>query len=123
MSVVIQMDAEDFGRLLKGSADRAVMKISPGRFAAGRDGEVRIMPPDWDWTTIYWLGHDYAAVILARAFLAAYGYRYEVLWDTSAPMDRPQRGWCILTDYDQHRTSVLAPPRRDMNRPGEVRQR
>lgn len=98
MSVVIQMDAEDFGRLVKESSVRAVMRIGPGRFEAGEDGEVNA---DWDWTAIYWLGHDYAAVILARAFLAAFGYQYEVLWDTSRPMDRPQRGWCILTDYDQ----------------------
>jgi len=100
MSVVIHMEPEDFEHLLKESADRAVMKIGPGRFEAGQDGEVNA---DWDWSVIYWLGHDYAAVILARAFLAAYGYKYEVLWDTSRPMDRPVRGWCILTDYDQHR--------------------
>ena len=98
MSVVISMEADDFERLLKSSADRAAMTIGPGRFEAGADGEVNA---DWDWSVIYWLGHDYAAVILARAFLAAYGYRYEVLWDTSRPMDRPQRGWCIITDYEE----------------------
>jgi hypothetical protein len=96
MSVVIHMDAEDFGRLVKKSASRAVMKIGPGRFEAGKDGEVNA---DWDWSVICWLGHDYAAVILARAFLAARGCQYEVLWDTAAPMDQPPRGWCILTDY------------------------
>ena len=98
MSVVIQMDADDFERLLKVSCDRAVMTIGPGRFEAGQGGEVNA---DWDWTTICWLGHDYAAVILARAFLAANGCKYEVLWDRSAPMDQPQRGWCILTDYKE----------------------
>ena len=98
MSVVIHMEPYDFQRLLKSSLNRAAMKISPGRFEAGADGEVNA---DWDWTTIYWLGHDYAAVILARAFLAAFGCKYEVLWDTSAPMDQPQRGWCILTDYQE----------------------
>lgn len=109
MSVVIQMDAGDFGELLKASGDRAAMKITPGRLEAGTGGEVNA---DWDWTTIYWLGDNYAAVILARAFLAAYGYRYEVLWDTSHPMDQPPRGWCILTDYDLHRAPVPAPPGR-----------
>ena len=103
MSVVIQMDAADFEHLLRESADRAAMTIGPGRFEAGTDGEVNA---DWDWSVIYWLGRDYAPVILARAFLAAYGYKYEVLWDTAAPMDQPQRGWCILTDYDQHRAPV-----------------
>ncbi len=103
MSVVISMDAEDFRRLLKESRPRAAMKIGPGRFKTARDGEVLVGQPDWDWTAIYWLGHDYAAAILARAFLSAYGCKYEVLWDTSAPMDQPQRGWCILTDYEQQR--------------------
>ena len=100
MSVVIQMDAEDFGRLVRNSCERSAMKIGARRFRTAQDGEVLVISPDWDWTAIYWLGHDYAAVILARAFLAAYGCKYEVLWDTSAPMDQPQRGWCILTDYE-----------------------
>ena len=60
MSVVMQMDAEDFGRLVKESRDRAIMKIPAGRFEAGKGGEVNA---EWDWTAIYWLGHDYAAVI------------------------------------------------------------
>ena len=97
MSVVIHMDSADFGRLLKASAPRTAMRISPGRFEAGPGGEVNA---DWPWTAICWLGHDYAAVIIARAFLAALGYQHEVLWDTSAPMDQPPRGWCILTDCD-----------------------
>ena len=98
MSVVISVDAEDFKRLVKLGAVKPVMTISPGRFEGSADGEANT---DWDWSAIYWLGRDYTAVILARAFLAAYGYRYEVLWDTSRPMDRPQRGWCIITDYEE----------------------
>lgn len=100
MSVVVHMEPDDFERLLKEKCTNPVMRIDPGRFEAGENGEVNA---DWDWSVICWLGRDYAAVILARAFLAAYGYRYEVLWDTAARMDQPPRGWCILTDYDDRR--------------------
>lgn len=108
MSIVIHMEPDDFEHLLKTSYGRAAMTIYPGRFDSP-GGEVNA---DWDWSVIYWLGHDYAAVIFARAFLAAYGYRYEVLWDTSAQMDQPPRGWCILTDYDLRQVPVPARPDR-----------
>lgn len=109
MSVVIQMDAEDFRRLVKTYADRTVTRVTQGRFDAGDGGAVNA---SWDWHLVYWLGHDYAAVVLARAFLAAYGYQYEVLWDAGEDEDEPPPGWCILTDYDQRRALAPSPPRR-----------
>ena len=94
MSVVIQMDAADFRRLVKTYADRTVTQVTAGRFDTGHGGAVNAA---WDWRMAYWLGRDYAAVILARAFLAAYGYMHEVLWDAGEDEDEPPPGWCVST--------------------------
>ena len=99
MSVVIHMDAHDFERLLKASAGRAAMTIDPGRFEVDRGGELN---PEWGWSTIYWLGHDYAAVILARAYLEGGGYLCIVAWDSAGPVLDGPRGWCILSNYNEH---------------------
>ena len=98
MSVVISMDGEDFELLCENSGECAPLAAQPGRFEGMRASE----PPSFsDWPRIYWLGRSYMAVILARAFLAAYGYRYEVLWDNAGPEDGLSFGWCILSDYDE----------------------
>lgn len=99
MSVVISMDADDFQRLLKISSTRPAMTIEPGRFQTANGGP---MDANWDWSAIYWLGHDYTGMILARAFLASRGYLYKEGWDTAGE-ESGGRGWCIFTDYNQHR--------------------
>ena len=50
----------------------------------------------------YWLGENYAAVIFARAFLAARGFDYEVLFDTASDeAGGPMFGYVIVTDYEE----------------------
>jgi hypothetical protein len=66
-SVVIQVDAADFWRLCENSAPGDV-RAQPGRFEAA---EGAAMGPVREWRRAYWLGTGYAAVIFARAFLAA----------------------------------------------------
>ena len=47
------------------------------------------------------VGGNYAAVIFARAFLAARGFEYEVVFDTASDEpDGPMFGYVILTDYE-----------------------
>jgi hypothetical protein len=98
-SVVIQVTAADFMRLCENSAPGDVT-AQPGRFEvvdadAGDPGSPQA------WHRAYWLGRNYAAVIFARAFLAARGYGYAELFDTASDEpDGPMFGYVILTDYE-----------------------
>ena len=99
-SVVIQVNAQDFERLCENSGKWAGLNEPLGRFEGLDSGE----PPSFrEWRSIYWLGDNYTTVIFARAFLAARGFDYEILWDTAGPVDGPMFGWCILTDYEEPR--------------------
>ena len=96
-SVVIQVTAADFMRLCENSAPGDVT-AQPGRFeVVDADAD----DPPRTWHRAYWLGQNYAAVIFARAFLAARGYGYAVLFDTASDEeDGPMFGYVILTDYE-----------------------
>ena len=94
-SVVIQVTAADFGRLCENSGAWGLGDGS-GRFEALDCG----VPSSRQWQRVYWLGAGYTAVFFARAFLAARGYEYEVLFDTASDEpDGPMFGYVILTDY------------------------
>jgi hypothetical protein len=94
-AVVIQVTAADFERLCENSADGSVV-LQIGRFEVVEAGA------RWqERKRAYWLGRDYAAVIFARAFLAARGFDYEVLYDTATHNDGgPMFGYVIVTDYE-----------------------
>ena len=97
-AVVVQVTAADFGRLCENSMRWAGggWDTSSGRFEGDNE-------PHADWRRIYWLGTCYASVIFARAFLAARGFGYEVLFDTATDMGGPMFGYVILTDYEEER--------------------
>lgn len=95
-SVVIQVTADDFGRLWVNFGDWGLGDGS-GRFEDLDGGQ----PSSRQWQRIYWLGASFTAVIFARAFLAARGYEYEVAFDTASDEPGgPMFGYVILTDYD-----------------------
>ena len=111
-AVVIQVTAADFERLCQNSG-RWADRDDIGRFEpldAGHPLPVR------EWRRIYWLGGSYTAVIFARAFLAARGFDYEVLYDTASDEGSSRMyGYVILTDYEEparRRVSVLPAPHR-----------
>ena len=91
---VVQVTAGDFGRLCENSAPGDVT-AHPGRYEVVEAAEPR------SWLRAYWIGENYAAVIFARAFLAARGYEYEVLFDTASDEGGPMFGYVILTDYQE----------------------
>ena len=96
-TVVVQVTAEDFARLCENSAPGDVGGI-------GRYEVVEAASPRWrrEWKRAYWIGQNYAAVIFARAFLAARGFDYEVLFDTASDeAGGPMFGYVIVTDYEE----------------------
>jgi hypothetical protein len=98
-TVVVQVAAADFERLWENSSDGSVTDQA-GRFEVVEASEAR-----WSgWKRAYWLGDNYAAVIFARAFLAARGFDYEVLYDTASDREGgPMFGYVIVTDYEEER--------------------
>ena len=94
--IQIAMDDTDFGYLLHNSAKWADSagewepQLRNGRFTASEPGVLT-----GHWKMAYWIGSDYTAVILARAFLAAWGYECQILTDEASG-----GGWVILTDYE-----------------------
>ena len=102
-TVVVQVTAADFERLWENSATGDVVN-QIGRFEVVEAAE----RPGTEWKRIYWLGQGYATVIFARAFLAARGFDYEVLYDTACDeyargIVRPMFGYAIVTDYKEER--------------------
>ncbi len=95
-TVVVQVTAADFERLCENSATGDVIN-QIGRFEV-----VETAARYREWKRAYWLGDGYAAVIFARAFLAARGFEYEVLFDTAAGnQGGPMFGYVIVTDYEE----------------------
>ena len=96
-TVVVQVTAADFERLWENSATGDVVN-QIGRFEVVEAAE----RPGTEWKRIYWLGQGYAPVIFARAFLAARGFDYEVLYDTATGNEGgPMFGYVIVTDYEE----------------------
>ena len=95
-TVVVQVTAADFERLCENSATGDVIN-QIGRFEV-----VETAARYREWKRAYWLGDGYAAVIFARAFLAARGFEYEVLFDTASDEGSNRMyGYVILTDYEE----------------------
>jgi hypothetical protein len=96
--IQIAMDDADFNCLAENIAEWAAIadewapQVSARRFMT--------MPPGapllTTWKLAYWLGGSYASVMLARAFLDAWGHDYQLVSDQSGG-----GGWVILTDYER----------------------
>ena len=93
ITLKIVMDDADFGYLTQNSAEWGTGfagQVAGGRFETGAHDV-----PLTSWKRAYWLGDSYTSVILARAFLAAWGYDCQVLIDQASDGE-----WVILTDYE-----------------------
>lgn len=100
MNITIDMDESDFERLTTNMTRWAESwdeswegQVEEGRFE--HSTEKYDTPPRSDWVMAYWAGDDWTHVMLCRAFLAAKGYEYEVMWDQT---DQDPE-YVILTSY------------------------
>jgi hypothetical protein len=102
--IQVAMDDEDFSHLWHTAMEWAryahggdggwAQQIRDGRFEVGGSADTW---PSLGWKWAYWLGSDYAPVILAKAFLAAWGNDCDIVMDAGGSTE-PE--WVILTDYD-----------------------
>ena len=99
-SVVIQVSATDFERLCENSGQWAGWTPPAGRFES-IDTAGNPFPSARQWQCAYWVGDNWTTVIFARAFLAARGFDYEVVYDTAEHPNGRLYGYVILTDYEQ----------------------
>ena len=95
--IITVVGDEDFERLYENSGYWRDARDVGGRFEGERKH------PGRPWKKIYWLGGNYASVILARSFLAAEGSGWEVLYDAAEYPSGESLGWVILTDYERAR--------------------
>ena len=95
-AVVIQVTAADFQRLCENSGQWADWEVPPRRF----ESLDTTSPANGHWQRAYWVGDNYTSVILARAFLAARGHDYKILYDTAEHPNGQAFGYVILTDYE-----------------------
>ena len=107
ITLKLVLDERDFERLTQGSMQWAdgpdwKEKIRDGRFElhGGMSEGPPIQWPSAHWKYVYWLGDSYPAVILVRAFLAAWGEEFQVAWDTAEHPNGEPLGWMILTGYE-----------------------
>lgn len=91
-TITIEMSERDFERLTQTSAPwRESLWEQRNRYEAAEDDRPPYAMPSHDWATAHWV-KDAAALILARAYLAAAGHRTESWWDMVA------LEYMILTD-------------------------
>ena len=53
----------------------------------------------FEWTTAYWVGCSWTAVILAKSYLANMGHDYQIVWDLGLHDNFETFGWVVLTNY------------------------
>lgn len=110
---MIRMSSDDFDRLSHTSARWGSDvgwrgDLQSWRFEPLTDGE----DIQWDLAYVYWLGMEFANVILARAFLESQEFSYQVLFDE---VENPESSYVIVTDYEtktwaEHRERVAKAP-------------
>ncbi|GAC1444554.1 MAG: hypothetical protein NVSMB55_21310 [Mycobacteriales bacterium] len=102
MKIELDMTEADFERLTEvASPDwpidpRAACDAAPAGQTAGLGRR---------WEFAYWVGVNWANVMLARAFVLAKGHECEVVWDAS---DASAISWRLLTSYGGRVTPPLA---------------
>lgn len=112
--VTVTMTAADFERLTITSAEWKALcepRVGPngvsvgwrGQAADGRfeslDGHYADLP-GFEWAWAHWMGDDWGAVLLAKAFLGAHGFACEVIWDLA---ENPTPSYLLLTNYGPRR--------------------
>ncbi len=95
--IITVVGDEDFERLYENSGYWRDARDAGERFEGERKH------PGRPWKKIYWMGGNYANVVLARSFLAAEGSDWEVLYDEAEYPSGENLGWVILTDYERTR--------------------
>jgi hypothetical protein len=100
-AITVIMDAADFARL-----PGAIAIIRTDDFATMQhgllDADGRPIQMARIWKRAYWFYGDYAAVILARSFLAAIGEEHQLAMDEAVSNKATGEtfGWTIFTDYE-----------------------
>jgi hypothetical protein len=99
MNVLIYMNETDFEQLTETAtlwADYAERHWSKkhDRFET-QDGEAL----SFEWTTAYWVGCSWTAVILAKSYLTTIGQDYQIVWDLGLHENFETIGWVVLTNY------------------------
>lgn len=98
------MDERDF-EYLSSSSSMLGGWANEDRFELqGRGTDLYEVPEDGVPRVIFWLGDNYTAVLIARAYLKQHTDDITVLWDlaTSGPEEDDydaSLGWAIVTDY------------------------
>lgn len=126
MQIVIDMDDQDFDRLVTNSTAWAAswrkQNVVQGNDLSWKrqaeDGRFEHMQkpfealPSGKWKMAYWLPDDWTAVMFVRAYLAAKGEDYELLFDLGGtyPAELDDRGrvvvpgrsgeFMVLTNYE-----------------------
>lgn len=101
MTALLQlvMTSSDFRRLVKYDgpwSPQIMARIAAPNLLENLDAPGSTATAQPHWTRAYWLGPDYAAVMLARAYLESARHGCELLWDNGAD---PAPGYLLLTDY------------------------
>lgn len=98
MQLLVDIDELDFQQLCESTGwmkdidpDKAVQRF----YRVGRG----LKPPRLHWTVVYWLGHSWANVVLARSFLQGIDQDFEIVNDEAMEPNGQSVGLAILTDY------------------------
>jgi len=100
VSLSVSMSAAEFRHLVFAAAEwsgsEMPLMVADGRFEEySSEGS----PAGNEWLCAYWLGDSFANVLFARAFVAAAGFGWEVLWDREETEDGDEGGFVLLTDF------------------------
>jgi len=96
--IKINMTETDFSRLATGGSS----ELPAGGWTRWPDGfdfetiDSDDKEPSWDWKMQYSFGESWASVLLARSYIEAAGYEYEIIWDMR---DEADLSYVILTNF------------------------
>ncbi|MFD8497727.1 hypothetical protein [Amycolatopsis sp. NPDC059657] len=93
-AIVIKMDAYDFVQLTEQRRTWVTWAgaSEPDRYEPIRDGDPA---PSMHWKYAYWIGLDWASVLLCRAYLESERQPYQIIVDNSLPPG----GYVVLTNW------------------------
>lgn len=93
MKIELEMSQADFEHIAE-PAKPDPLRRSAETYDASRSAADP--EPERHWEYAYWVGVNWANVMLARAFVLAKGHECEIVWDTS---DASALSWRLLTSY------------------------
>lgn len=100
MQISLTMDHEDFAQLCEDSGNLSSLDPEVAAERLNLVGVKAITPPSLHWSAIYWVGHSWANVMLARAFLQGLGEEFEIANDEAEHPNGQSLGLVILTNYE-----------------------